>query len=332
MNYIRKNIGLFLALAAVSTPLTAQKLRRAVAGADLIAVATTVRVIPTKHHVLHRLRIEEVLRGPKKLAGTVDITVVVTKRVSAHNRPIAAKKMLVCLHHFDRGAKQVGLPKNFAPYFKMSGHPGSAVVLDKNSKLDPRLEFARVLVASQKGIAPRQVAERLFTIAIHGDARIRIEAAKTLTERTVLAGYLTKMHISKLLVRATGELTDVAYKIALATIAVERREPAVIPTLCVSVEHLGDKAFLQALGRFAKFLHKDKAADALMPHLLRAKGKIRERMIYALGATSTEGALKTLLNMHKRGENKAAVEAALRIHGSPRATEAIAKKPLRKKG
>lgn len=326
-HHIHQNIGLALTLAVILTPLSGQRLRRAVAAADLIAVAKSIRVIPTKHHVLYRMQIEEMLRGPKKLADTKEVTVVETKRLSMHNRPVPAKMMLVCLHDFDRGAQKVGLPKNFAPYFKMSGHPGSAVVLGADNDKDPRLEFARILVASQKGISPRQVTERLFTIAIHGDPRVRIEAAQTLTERTVLAGYLTRLHLSKLLNRATGELTDVPYKIALATICVERREPAVIPTLCVSVEHLGDRSFLQALGRFARFLHKDKAADALMPHLQRAQGKTRERMIYALGATSTEGALKTLLSMLKSGQDKAAVETALRVHGSARAIKAITIKP-----
>ncbi len=330
MNKYACNIlGLALALAVTSTPATSQMLRRAIAAADLIAVARTVRVVPTKHHVLHRLKIQEVLRGPRQLAGIERITVVETKRVSAHNRPVAGKTMLVCLHDFSRGATKVGLPNTFAPFFKMSGHPGSAVVLDTDPSKDPRVAFARVLTASQKGGAPRQAAEQLFTIAIHGDARVRIEAAQSLTERSILAGYLTKLHLSKVLTRAVGETADIPYKIALATIAVERRESAVIPTLCVSVEHVADKAFLQALGRFSRFLHQDRAADALLPHVQRANGKTRARLLYALGATSTPGALKTLLAMHQSGQDRSAVEAALRIHGSPRATAAIAKKPVR---
>ena len=320
---IRKTLGLSLTAAALALPLSGQKLRRSVAAADVVAIATSTRVIPTKHHVLHRMRVEEVLRGPKQFTKSTTFTIVETKRLSAHNRPTPARKMLVCLHEFTPGAQRAGLPGNFAPYFKMSGHPGSAVVLDADTQADPRLEFARVLIASQAGVSPRQVTQRLFTIAVHGDPRIRIEAAQTLAERTVLAGYLTKLHLSTLLNRATGELKDIPYKIALATVCVERREPAVIPTLCVSVEHLGDPTFLRALGRFAKFLHKEQAADALMPHLQRAKGETRARLIYALGATSTEGALQRLLKMHERGQHQAAVEKALRVHGSARALQVL---------
>jgi len=333
MNYsIRRTLGLTLAVTILPLPLAGQKLRRSVAAADLVALATSTRVIPTKHHILHRMRVEEILRGPKKLAKATTFTVVETKRLSSHNRPTPARKMLVCLHDFAQGAQQARLPGNFAPYFKMSGHPGSAVTLDTDARKDPRLEFARVLIASQAGASPRQVTQRLFTIAVHGDARIRIEAAQTLAERTVLAGYLTRLHLSTLLGRATGELTDIPYKIALATICVERREPAVIPTLCVSVEHLGDPTFLKALGRFAKFLHKEQAAEALMPHLQRAKGKTRERMIYALGATSTESALHRLLKMRESGQDRAAVEKALRVHGSSRALKALKGEPARGAG
>ena len=325
---ICRTLGLALALTALPLPLAGQKLRRAVAAADVVALATTTRVIPTKHHVLYRMRVDEILRGPKKSAKATTLTIVEIKRLSAHNRPVPARQMLVCLHGFSQGAQRANLPNNFAPYFKMSGHPGSAVTLDADAQKDPRLEFARVLIASQAGSSPRQITERLFTIAIHGDSRVRIEAAQTLAERSVLAGYLTKLHLSKLLNRATGELTDIPYKISLATVCVERREPAVIPTLCVSVEHLGDPTFLRALGRFARFLHKEQAAAALLPHLQRAKGKTRERMIYALGATSTEGALQSLLSMHENGQHRAAVERALQVHGSARALKAIKKTPV----
>jgi hypothetical protein len=312
---------------ATSPAATAQKLRRAVDAADLVLVGRTVRVIPTKTHVIHRVEIQETLRGPEGLIATRQIAVVETRRLAQHNKPLPARPMLMCLHDIAAQVDRMGLPANFGPYFKMSGHPGSAVVLDAKLDQDPRLEFARVLVASHKGTAPRTVAERLFTIALHGDARIRIEAAQTLAEREVLGGYLTQMHLSKILAKATGELDDMPYKIAMATICAEHKVPALIHSLCVSVEHVGDASFLQALGRFARYIHQDDAADALLPQLQRATGKTRDRLIYALGATSTEKALETLLEFRRGGENKTAVDAALRIHGSPRARAAVAKQP-----
>ena len=326
MNHrIYTSLSVVATISVLWAPLASQQLRRAVTAGDLIAVARSIRVIPAKNHVLYRMQLEEILRGPKRLANTTELTIVTTKRISVHNRPSPAKKMLVCLHDFQLGAQKTGLPKGLAPYFKMSGHSGSAVILDTDSAKDPRLEFARILTASQKGASPRLVAERLFTIAVYGDPRVRIEAANALAERTVLASYLTQVHLSTLLTKATGELADIPYKIALSEVCVVRRAPAVIPTLCVSVEHLGDVTFLEALGRFTKFMHKDSAADVLMTHVKRAKGKTRERLIHALGATSTQGALDTLLSMLNGAENRTAVEAGLRAHGSARALQAIRK-------
>ncbi|MCA8957271.1 MAG: hypothetical protein KDC87_14440 [Planctomycetes bacterium] len=313
-----------LGLLAGTGCLPAQQLRRAVAAADVLLIGKVVRVIPAKDHVLYKIDIEEVLRGTVGNSATKSLGVVSTKRVSEHNKPVPAKRMLLCLHDIRAAAQQLGLPEAFGPYFKMSGHPGSAVVLDGDR--DPRLTFTRTLVASQQGKSPRAIAEELFAVALKGDPRVRIEAAQTLAERSVLAGYLTQIHLSGLLSRAAGETDDIPYKIALATVCAERKEPALIPTLCISAEHVGDEAFLKALGRFARFIHREDAAQALQPHIARAKGKTKDRLILALGATSTEAALSTLLDMQKTSDHRAAVEAALRIHGSPRATAAVAKK------
>lgn len=332
MKSMRTTATIFATIVAINVASTTfcgslpgQKLRRAVAAADLVIVAKSVRVIPAKNHVIHRVAIEEVLRGPVNFSRGQKIAVVVTKMVSQHNKPVAAKSMLMCLHDIDRSARKAGLPENFGPYFKMSGHPGSAVVLEEKPANDHRLGFARVLIASQKGQSSRKTSEALFAIAMRGDKRVRIEAAHSVTERPVLLGYLTQLHLSNILARAVGESEDIPYKIVLASICAERKVPDLIPSLCLSVEHVGDESFLRALGRFAAYIHKEDAVKVVMPHVQRARGVTKNRMIFALGATSTEAALEALLKMHRRGANKTAVEAALRVHGSPRAAAAIAR-------
>lgn len=321
-----KNLIAILLFIALGTSASAQKLRRAIAAADLVVVATSMRVIPAKTHTIHRLKIEEVLRGPVGFDPARQISVVVTKRVAVHSRPTAARRMIYCLHDHASVARSTKLPESFAPYYKMSGYPGSAVVLDKEPSKDPRLAFARVLVASQKGQSSRKTAEALFSTALAGDKRVRTEAASSLAERQALLACLTGVHLNKLLTRAAGETEDIRYKIELSSICAVRKVQALIPTLCLSVEHVGDEAFLSALGRFARYVHDEDAAKILSNYASRARGKTRDRLIFALGATATEGALKTLLEMQKRGEHKIAVEAALRVHGSPRAAAAIAKK------
>ena len=319
--------GVFLSAGIlIATPATAQKLRRAVAAADLVVVAEVRGSVSTQAHRIHDLRVLEVLRGPANLPGIERVGVLESKRVAAHNKPVQGTVMLVSLHAFDAAASNTELPRDRGPYFTMSGHPGSAVVLDEAVEDDPRLAFTRVLISSQNGQSSRQTAEQLYEIALEGDSRVRLEAAESLSERPALGELLTTVHLSNLLGRATAETEDIQYKIALATICAERKVEAVIPTLCLSVQHVGDEGFLRALGRFARFIHEEEAAQALLPQIQRATGTTKERLIVALGATSTEGALEALLQMHRSGANKIAVEAALRAHGSPRATAAIIKK------
>ena len=320
------NSVLTLATLCCVAGLPAQNLRRAVAAADLVVIATAKRVLPTKTHVIYRLEIEEVLRGPQDLAPKKTVSILVTKRVAVHNRPTAGKRMLYCLHDHSVAASKLTLPKSYAPFYKMSGYSGSSVQLTVG---DPRLALTRVLVASQAGQASRRTAEQLFTMALRGDQRVRCEAAKSLSERQALLSCLSGAHLSQILARAAGETDDIRYKIDLAAICANRNLAATIDTLAISVEHVGAPEFLAALGRFARHIHGDEAAKVLGRYVARAKGTTKTRLIMALGATSTEGALDSLLKMKKRGLDPVVVDAALRIHGSPRATAAIAKKSSR---
>lgn len=315
--------ALAFAVLFTTAAASAQQLRRAAAAADLIAIGKVVRVVPTKNYVLHRVELEEVLRAPSDKRTIEKLTILETKHVSKHSKPIPARTMLLFLHDRRRVALDNDLPEGFAPYYEMSGYPGSVIALEREHAGDPHLALVRVLVASEKGVPSRQTTEALFDIALGGDPRVRTEAASSLSEREVLAGLLTPVHLNRMLARAAAETDDIPYKIALATVCAERKVPEVIPMLCLSVEHVGDTSFLKALGRFAYFIHREGAAGSLLPYVQQAKGQTRERLIVALGATRTDSALETLLRMQREGKDKSAVESALRIHGSPRATAAI---------
>ena len=165
---------------------------------------------------------------------------------------------------------------------------------------------------------------------------MRTEALHVLAERDVLQSYLNKIQMSAILSRAIGETDqdkdkDIPYKVALADLCAVKRVDNLVASLCVSVPQTGDERFLRALGRITTFLHREQAAATLMPHVQRARGKSRDRLIYALGATATDGALKALLKMHDGGKDRVAVVAALRVHGAPRALSKIRKqKPTKK--
>ncbi|MHC4513089.1 MAG: hypothetical protein ACYTGW_16740 [Planctomycetota bacterium] len=326
-------LALMLATTTAAGLLPAQQLRRGIESADVLLVATCVRVQPVKNFVLHRLKISEVLRGEEflKLADgsrTDHVTVIEVKRVSQHNKPVPARLRLYCLHDRGRQARKVALPPSFAPYFRMSGFTGTNPDLEKAVAKDSILGFAKLLVAAEKGLAPRRVSEQVFDIALRGDTRVRIEAVKILTEREVLLGYINQIQTSEVLTRAIGETDDIPYKVSLCDLCATKRVNNLVDRLCVSVQQTGDERFLRALGRIAKYMHKEEAANILMAHVARTQGKNRERFIYALGATSTEAALKALLKMHDSKKDQTSVEAALRVHGAPRALRAIkAKKP-----
>lgn len=326
----RPSVIVFLAALLLATPLSAQQLRRGIAAADVLAVGTCVRVQPAGKFVLYRLRLGEVFRGEEllKLADgsrSDHVTVIELKRVSEHNKPAPARLLLYCLHDHSRQAGKAGLPAGFAPYFRMSGFPGTNPDLVKPLEKNPVLELVRILVAADKGLSPRKVSERLFTVALHGDKTVRNEALKLLTEREVLLGYVNQVQMRDILTRAVGETHDIPYKLALCDLCATKRVNNLVDRLCVSVQQTGDERFLRGLGRIARYLHQEQAAHVLMTHISRAQGKNRDRLIYALGATSTDAALKELLRMQTNPKDRKAVDAALRVHGTPRALKAVTK-------
>jgi len=329
------SLALMLATTTTATLLPAQQLRRGIAAADVLAVATCVRVQPAGDFVLYRLKLVEVLRGEEFLklkdGNRADhVAVIEVKRVSQHNRPTPAKLRLYCLHDQSKQAGKLGLPTGFAPYFRMSGFSGTNPDLGKPLEKDPVVGLVRILVAADKGLAPRKVSERIFTIALHGDVRVRNEALKILSERDVLLGYVNQVQMRDVLTRAVGETDDIPYKVALCDLCATKRINNLVDRLCVSIPQTGDDRFLRALGRIAKYLHREQAANVLMVHVARAQGRTRDRLIYTLGATSTDAALKELLRMQTNPKDRKSVDAALRVHGAPRALKAIKKKQPKK--
>ena len=296
-----------------------------------MAIATCVRVQPAGKFVLHRLKLREVLRGKEflKLPDgkiTDQVTVVEIKRVSQHNKPTPARLRLYCLHDQSRQATKLKLPQAFAPFFRMSGYAGTNPDLTEPLEKDPVLALVRILVASHKGLAPRNVSEQVFDIALRGDKKVRNEALKVLSESNILLGYINQVQLRDILTRAVGETDDIPYKVALCDLCASKKVNNLVDRLCVSVPQTGDDRFLRALGRIAKYMHREQAAHVLMAHIARAQGKNRDRLIYVLGATSTDSALKELLRMQSNPKDNKSVEAALRVHGTRRALKAI-KKP-----
>lgn len=313
-----------LLLPAIGACLPAQQLRRAVAAAELVATGKVLRVQPTKTHVIHWFVVDEVLRAPKGIDKGSRVAILQTKGVAEHHQPQAARAMLCCLRDVSWRSTRGNLPQGLEQAFAPSGFAGGMVLLaQKGAEPDPRLGLARILVAAEQGGAPRQTLEKIYPLALQGDPRIRLEAAHLLAERQVLNGLLTPIHLSGLVGRAQGETEDIPYKIALAEICASRKLAALIPALAVSCEQVGDPRFLRALGRIARHIHGDQAAAALLPHLRRGRGRTKERLLLALGATNTEAALEHLLKLRRQPAWKKAADAALKVHASPRAAAAL---------
>src|SRR5258705_391942 len=77
---------------------------------------------------------------------------------------------------------------------------------------DSVVRFAQMLAASAAGAPPTDTANALVTTALQGDAAVRTEAAKYLTERPDLRAKLLALQWSQLVTRAAGETDDVPFK------------------------------------------------------------------------------------------------------------------------
>ena len=306
-----------LVLACLCAPATGQRLHLAVARANVVAIAKEIGIQPLGDQLfLHRMVTVESLKGN----APATFTVVERKRVTDQPRPTPAQARIYCLE-IDR---QPDLPGRFAPYYRMTGHAGSNPLPTEPHDADPSVRLVRTLVRSEKGQGPARTAGELLQLAIHSDGPARTEAVQVLRERSVLADSLSHPQLSDLLSRAVGETDDIPYKIALASLCVERRLNGVIDALCMSVESTGDEQFARVLGRLARYVHGEEAIGVLRPRIGKARtDKERDLLLLALGATGTDTALRALLRLRRVDGPSPHVDAALRAHGSRRALEAV---------
>ncbi len=314
---------LTLSVVLLCSCLPAQNLRRAVGGAKAVVVATDIAVQPLgKHYILHRLKVQSVLKGDVPDV----VSVLEPKGVAVHQRPTPAQQRLYCLLPLKIDLNEAKIPSSFAPYYKMSGYEGSNPLVDDPNS-EPACELARIVIDSEAGTGPRDINARLLKITLYGPAGIRTEAVQAMSERQALRDALTPLQTSNLMARAVGETDDIPFKIALAELCAACKVDGLVDALCISVDAVDDLRFTLALGRIAAYLHGEKAIDVLRPHIVKPISKeARERLLVVLGATSTERALTALINMRANASDKKPVDAALRAHGSKRAMEAASGK------
>lgn len=302
------------------SPLAAQELRVALDEAPLVLVGRHRGVRPHgEDFLLHKVAVARTLLGEAE----GDVGVVEWKKVSFHNRPAIGATRLYCLHPVAE-TERLGLPAG--RWFRLDAHPGSHPAVDEAALAagtDPVVRLADLLAAARSdGIAAKKDA--LLELALEAPSHVRLEAARLLAERPALLDALNPFDLAVLLGKASAETADVDYKLALATACAERRVPDLIEALCITWPKVDDETWSQAMGRFAKHLHGEGATEQLLPYLQRTRDhKLRRHVLLALGATSTESALAALLRIRALEKDTAMVDAALRLHGAPRAIEAV---------
>lgn len=314
---------LFVCSALALTAMAAgQSLRRGLVAADVVMVGRQVgKQAHSDALVLHRVQVVEAVRG---LNGERAVTVLDWPKLSLHQRPTPRQTRLFCLQDASAVAQRLGLPSSAAPYYKLVSWPGSHPLIGADRDRDPILQLARLLADSERGAAPGVTASALVQLAINGDAKVRAEAARYLAERSDLRGKLAAVHWSRLVARAAGEVDDVDYKIALATLCAEQRLDGLVEALAVSLGPVRDPRYARCVGRIGKRLHGEQATELLGKRLRNlAKPEDREMVLMAIGATDTKSALDALSKMDQRDR---AVTAALREHRSSRAKDAAAKR------
>ncbi len=307
------------AVLALTSPALTQQLRFAVADATVVTTAKHVGLQALGNDLfLHRIRIATVLKGD--LDGVV--TIVEPKRVSDQPRPVAdAGTRLYCL----RPDPRTDLPARHAPYYRMGGYQGGNPVVTGSLEASPTIQFATILIASQRGKSPQVTANALVEFALRGKANsLCAEAIDEIRSRPTLLAKLRPLTLDRLLARAVGETDDIPFKVTLASLCGEARQPGVVTALCIGFEQVSDPRFARAVGRIARHLHGEAATDMIRPEFATAsKPAERQALLIALGATRTESALNALLRYRQINGERTPIDAALRAHGSKRALAAI---------
>jgi hypothetical protein len=320
---MRPFVILLSALLAVSA--TAQDLRRGLVESDAVVVGRQVGKKPHGDElVLHRV---QVLREVRGVAGAAAVTVIDWPNLSLHNRPQPRQSRLYCLVDASGVAERMGLPAAEAPYYRMAGWSGTNPLVGADLDADAFVGLATLLARSEAGAPSQATAAGLFEYSLARHPVVRLEATRLLAERPDLCTHLQSVQWSNLVARASGEVEDVTYKIALAELCAERRLEGLLDALVVSLGPVDDPEYARTVGRIAKLLHGEDATARLEARLRTlAEPKDRAAVLLAIGATNTESALDALLRRNQGLDRDPAVEAALREHRSPRAKEASLKK------
>lgn len=313
-----RHLPVLLSALALAATATSQSLRRGLVEADAVFVG---RQIGKKPHgdalTLHRVQILENVRG---VDGYKAVTVLDWPKLSLHNRPTPRQSRMFCLQDASAIAQRLGLPTSGEPYYKMVGWSGSHPLIGADRNQDPIVRFARTLADSEKGTSPNVTAAALATMATSGAPKVRTEVTRYLIERGDLRGKLSGLHWNQLMARATGEIEDIDYKIALATLCGEQRLEGLIDALAVSLGPVTDPRYARCVGRISKVLHGEQATEVLGKRLRNlGKQEDRKMVLMAIGATNTQSALDALMKMDKKD---AAVVSALREHRSKKAQDA----------
>lgn len=316
-------VSTMLALASFSATLNGQDLRRGLIEADLIAVGRQVhREELTPDLALHRLQIVELLRGGK--SDLTSVTVLDWPKLSMHNRPMPRQTRIYCLQDATSAATRAGLPADKGPYFKMVGWAGTNPLVGADLDKDAAVRFARLLAGAEAGLEATGMVDALLDTALTGTPEIRTEAAQFLSERPDLRARINALQWTRVLARVTGEVDDVTYKIALAELCAEQRLPGLPEALVLGVSAVPQANYLRTVGRLLAILQGEQATATLMTQVQIARDpKHREALLLALGATQTQSALDTLLNLRRSLGTDKAVEAALVEHHSRAARDAV---------
>ena len=270
----------------------------------------------------------EVLVG---LGGNLDagasFSIATRRRVSDQTVPPIGETRLYCLR---KDPLATELPANRGPWMQVVGTQ-LAEVSQPNDK-DPVVRLAQTLLESETGLAPRDVADRLMTLAFVANKTVRSESVRILTLRNIVRDHLTEVQRNQIATRAIGETEDVRYKIRLASLAATFRLDGFLIDLCHSIDRVEDLRFARALGRIARYMHGERSGEMLLQERLRNRDEdVQRRVLVAAGATRSTAALEALAEMHEHNPNDKWVRTALAAHASPQARKLLREASARQK-
>lgn len=310
---------LTLGSLAVSTQtISAQQLRVGVLRAEHVVVAQAIGVQPLGDVVLHRFRTIERMKGD----AANEFSIAVPKAVADTPRPeLDTRPVLMCLRRSQGGS----VPAKYLPLYKLTGYRGDRRVLEDDDEGRSLRKVVETLIASEKGVGPDKIADALFEVVREGAGPARLEASESLRGRPIVRDAMTPLDQQRLLVMAAGGVEDSALLCSLAQLAVEADCDKVIQVLCSAVPRCKDLAFARTVGRLAAFRDGEASLPTLVRQLQMTEGTSRDRVLLAIGATKTDGALALLTAELERHGARAPVLDALTAHGSKPAKQLVEK-------